>query len=306
MKTKNKKHISFVLFLIIIITSSCSTLNIAEINKLNKQNFDNTKLNIDYDISNMRIDIIRQEDYDSDNVTTKRPYHPLGFNLGNGIFVDMNYNISLLVLDLFKIHKKDTFLIIRKNYNSFFRNDIIYKNIDINLSDIQKNLIPKIAKKNTKYTQFSVEKTGFIKNKNKTIIANSDNLIEAQRQSAYNFQITTNDSLYTYKTALSKVKINVMSNNNYQIKSLLGNKEFKQTGDTVFIGNKYIIKNLGNAIEIWRNRKLGRNYFIYKIIKSENELFIFNNNFKGFGISKLENKLVVQKNNKKLHQFSKR
>ena len=76
--------------------SSCATLNISQIMNLEKTQFDSLCLIPDSEVNYLRIDLIRQTYEDVNDSTTKdTPYHPIGFNLGNGLFYDLNENLCL-------------------------------------------------------------------------------------------------------------------------------------------------------------------------------------------------------------------
>ena len=87
--------------------------------------FQQSKLISDFDVFDIRIDIIRQtEDDVNENSATECedvPHHPLGFNLGNGLFLDINNNLSLLVPELFGLNGIDDFEIVQEN-NSILGN----------------------------------------------------------------------------------------------------------------------------------------------------------------------------------------
>ena len=78
---------------------SCATLNVDEIRDLHRTEFNPVELKPGYEINNLRIDLIRRNYTENvnDSVTETKdsPYHPFGFDLGNGLFYDMNENLCL-------------------------------------------------------------------------------------------------------------------------------------------------------------------------------------------------------------------
>jgi hypothetical protein len=86
-------------FVIQIFCVSCATLNVDEIRNLHKTAFDPLELKPGYETNNLRIDLIRKTFTEnvSDSVTETKdtPYHPLGFDIGNGLFYDINENLCL-------------------------------------------------------------------------------------------------------------------------------------------------------------------------------------------------------------------
>lgn len=89
------------LSLLLLIICGCTTLNKTIIENTDRSIFQPLVLIPDYDICNIRIDLIRQTNKeqvnDSATEAEKIPYHPVGFYLGNGLFLDLNDNLSLLV-----------------------------------------------------------------------------------------------------------------------------------------------------------------------------------------------------------------
>ena len=87
--------------LLVVFCSACSTLNINEIKNLEKRGFDSLKLKHEIEPNDLRIDIIRQTHdnrvNDSTTVTEYTSYHPLGFDLGNGLFYDISGNLSIRI-----------------------------------------------------------------------------------------------------------------------------------------------------------------------------------------------------------------
>jgi hypothetical protein len=94
-----KTNILCVIF--ILICSACSTLIITEIQSLNKHDFDSLILKPGIEPNELRIDVIRQtyeqNVTDSTKETKDSPYNPLGFDLGNGLFYDLNGNLSFKI-----------------------------------------------------------------------------------------------------------------------------------------------------------------------------------------------------------------
>ena len=71
-----------------------------------------------FDIYEQRIDVIRQqESYSMDDqcVTEDVPYHPVGIDLGNGLFFDLNCNLSLLINKLPWVEDENEFSVEKLN-----------------------------------------------------------------------------------------------------------------------------------------------------------------------------------------------
>ncbi|MBX2876851.1 MAG: hypothetical protein KTR30_32335 [Saprospiraceae bacterium] len=79
--------------------------------------FQQLALNPAYELEELRIDIIRREettaDGDGNSSTEKVDYHPLGFDLGNGLFYDLNGNLALRLKHLFDLDDQNEFTVKR-------------------------------------------------------------------------------------------------------------------------------------------------------------------------------------------------
>ena len=102
-----KKIGCFVIFCIIGFLSTCATLNKSTINSLHREKLIGPFLQPDFELYDLRIDLIRntttEEVNDSTETEKEMPYHRLGFNLGNGLYYDLNENLCLRLTDLFNI-----------------------------------------------------------------------------------------------------------------------------------------------------------------------------------------------------------
>lgn len=83
------------------------------LSKKKTSTFQQLELNVAYELEELRVDLIRQEETTSDgdgNSTTEDvDYHPLGFDLGNGLFYDLNGNLALRLKHLFDLDGQEEF-----------------------------------------------------------------------------------------------------------------------------------------------------------------------------------------------------
>lgn len=91
--------------------TSCATLDIAELNRLNQTKFDALQLTPATEPNELRVDVIRQIQSTGDSTAQTKlvPYHPLGFDLGNGLFFDVNQNLSFRIDQLLKFKNDHAF-----------------------------------------------------------------------------------------------------------------------------------------------------------------------------------------------------
>lgn len=99
--------------LFIIVFSSCKSLNVRAIKSMKKVNFQEMQLSPGFEPNELRIDVVRQitETYVDETtiIYDAVPYHPLGFDLGNGLFYDMNGNLSFRLDQLLEFNPEKPF-----------------------------------------------------------------------------------------------------------------------------------------------------------------------------------------------------
>lgn len=99
-----KKGLLLVVSLLFLV--SFSPINSEHSSKSEAAIFQRLELKVAYELEELRVDIIRKEetscDADGNSTTEDVPYHPLGFDLGNGLFYDLNGNLALRLKHLFQ------------------------------------------------------------------------------------------------------------------------------------------------------------------------------------------------------------
>ena len=116
----------FIIFFIIILLAGCATHQVAYIPEESDQiSLEPLQVEIDYEVYLLRIDLIRQTtkeeytttDWEGNTVEETEivdtPYHYLGVDLGNGLFLDSHNNLSINILKLLGIDREDDFKIVR-------------------------------------------------------------------------------------------------------------------------------------------------------------------------------------------------
>jgi hypothetical protein len=122
--------------LITLAFSYCATLDVKDIpSSAETIAFEPQKIEIGYDVTLLRIDLQRQYTTQSQTVTTTDaqgkthttvkqvqvavPYHYLGVDMGNGIFLDANMNLSLSLHKLLGLRNDQNFTIVRHGRGLF-------------------------------------------------------------------------------------------------------------------------------------------------------------------------------------------
>jgi len=277
-----RKSNILVAILLVVCCSACSTLNITEIKNLEKKDFDSLRLKPEIEPNNLRIDIIRQTHYnrvnDSTTVTENTTYHPLGFDLGNGLFFDLAGNLSLRI---------DYLL----NYS--WVHDFEIERID----NPEKNkLITKYSFHNDSLT------ISYPPRKRIHFLYNSTKLgdgLSVLNKNRLEYAIIKKDSSVVYR---GKNRIwNTIFQADHDVYYLDRKREsskFQMIGDEIHLSNLYIVVESkdGKTIEV---KSHGRKHdtTIFTIIRGDKELFIYDYMYNGQKLEFKDKSLLVYHNN---------
>ena len=268
------------ILLAIIIVSSCSKLNIHEITSMEKLEFDDLQLYSDYEPNELRIDIIRKINVlyvDEDTYTEEPvPYHPLGMNLGNGLFYDLNGNLSLR-LDFLLDFSADQPFEIKKNINSSNDKHIyLYTYINDGFT------ITKQAK-NTSRHQYHIE--------------NSIDSTAFLFRDRFLYSIINSDTSMLYRRRNKKlIGIYKLENGRFYLGKNKKNRECRLYNKNLSLAKDYQIHLSNNKksiiINSWSRMRNGK-IPLFTIEKSKNALFIYNRRNKGKRIEFIDQDLEV-------------
>ena len=274
------------IFLFLFISCGCTTLNKALIENSERIQFDPLVLIPDYDIYNIRIDIIRQTSEvrvnDSTKESKKAPYHLAGFYLGNGLFIDLNDNISLLVPKLFDINRNQNFIVEREDNGYFFKSVTTYEKTD---------------------QAFIIHDDGLFSTNTKTEIENNNSAVFIKDGLFSHSKILRTDSSFTVQYGWDKTTI-FKNAEGYYYRTLFGKEAYKQIHNEIFIGKRYIIRNLGDRIDILCRGLLYNEILKYRMIKTGNRIYVYDQYYTGLEIIKTGNEMEVWENKNKLCSYT--
>lgn len=283
---KANKYIFILLILIII---GCSTTsNISDIQNLSKIRFDSLTIQPDIELYNLRIDIIRQttEEWVNDSTTTTNavPYNFLGFNLGNGLFYDLNDNLSLRVDYLLNIDTKNDFEIAKIYSKSKWNRNFKSQQGKFSIEYPDKKKMYDILQINNFKDSLSIS----YRNKHQYSIVTSDSLTE----------------LISTKGVLDR--IHKKDKNSYYQKRKKRVDEYNLLDKVIILDDKYKIKQNenGDIIELFSIGKKG-DYLRYRIIQDDKNIFIYDDKFYGKKIIKENNKFTLYYNDKIVYEYKK-
>jgi hypothetical protein len=269
-----------VLVLCCSLFTACATLNKQEIKQLDKQDFEPIGLTPSYEPFNLRFDIIRQtktkETSDSTETTTESSYHPIGFDLGNGLFFDINENIGIRLDHLLNFSPYSDFELTRYDRPKRNRDATQYatRNQSFYISH------PPRRWESFQF-KFDTHPDGVtVSGKRRFRYA----LIETEKAMKYAGKRRTLDAIYK------------MDNGRYYLNSKWIGRKFKQEGNKLIFAKKYIIEQSDDLKTIYiRNYGSWRHRPIYTITNSNNVIFIYDRNFSGYKLIKTSNALLVYK-----------
>lgn len=256
------------ILLFILIVSSCKKLDIHEIKSIEKSPFDDLQLFPDYESNELRIDIIRRITVfyiDEDTYTEEPvPYHPAGLNLGNGLFYDLNGNLSLRIDYLLNFSADQSFEI-KKNINpSNIKHRFLYTYINDGLTITRQS---KNTSKHQYHVERSVDSTAFLfRNRLLYSIINSDTSMLYRRKNKRPIGI--------YK--LEEGKFYIGKNKK--------NRAYQLNNNSLSLAKDYLIHlstDKKSIIINSRSRILKSKNPLFTIEKNKDLLFIYNSKHRG-------------------------
>lgn len=284
------------LLVIIPLLVGCFTatpLNKQEIAALQDRYLDSLTLRVDHTVDQLRFDIIRQEYEQRINDSTVETrlvaYHPLGFDLGNGLFFDLNKNLSLRLNHLLDIQETTNYSL-KKTVPTKRKTHISYKsNEGGEYCNSWTNL-------------FGKEKTVCVQQKS---VATTVQLFRKGRL-CYTIEKADNKTIYTSgRRQKNKCIIEEVETKNFTVGRRKRKIQFLQDHrNQLKLGRYHLLKyNIEhNRIEIYqRGRK--KNTLLYLIKKGKDKLFIYNPRYFGYKIEFDSNQLIIFRNNKHLYKI---
>lgn len=281
------KRLPFLLLVLALFTSSCTTLNVSDLQNLERASFEPLQLRPEVEPNNLRIDVIRQTEEFMENDTTvetlNTPYHPLGFYLGNGLFYDLNENLSLRVDDLLNA-PSDGFDIVQINRPEKNKRVVEYSfAADTLWVKYRPNRRPVYQ-----YHQVSSPgRVSFVRN----------------RRMLYAIDETGSSLAYYRGKRRWRDSIAQTGENSFYLKTRWGKRYFEQSGDKLALGREFqvVLANDGKAIYIKRGKK-GRR-LLYTIERGPGRIFIYDRRNRGKMIVFEEKSILVYSNADLLRRY---
>lgn len=276
------KKSNYILIILILLTFGCSvTSNISEIKELSKTRFDSLSIQPDVELHDLRIDIIRQTTQErvNDSTTLNKvvPYNFLGFNLGNGLFYDLNNNLSLRIDYLLNIDTKNDFEIQKTYSKSKWNRNYKSQQGKFSIGNSNKKKMYELLQVDKYKDSLSIS----YRNKHRYSIVTSDSLTKLISKKAVLDRIQKKDKNFYYQKYKKRVD------------------EYKLLDKAIILNDRYKItqNENGDIIQIYSIGQK-RDFLLYCIIQDDKNTFIYNNKFYGLKIIKDSNKFTLYYNDK--------
>jgi len=266
--------------ILIAFISGCKVLSSDDIRKTPKIELDALELYPSVEPNFLRIDVLRQQETTTTGevtTTSDVPYHPFGFDLGNGLFIDLNMNIcfrmdSLIGIPPFQNYMLECF----SNKKNLLIEKYRYEN------DTMYEVKPKTGKIIQKY---HVENYG-----------DSIAYFDGKR---FDYAISrTEKQINFYPNRRYREIIYKESDNEYALR--ISNKRqrvYLLEENNLHLGNGYTLKmsNDRKKMVLWDTHRR-RQSLLYIFEKAHDRIFVYDLNFSGKVIYFSQNTLQIQHN----------
>lgn len=272
----------------LVLLTSCHTLDKREIWQLERDAPSPLALQPAYDLHKYRYDIIRQTrsemGVDSTCVTENVAYHTLGFDLGNGLFFDLNDNLGIDLTDMLRLGQGD-FEVARVQPNGriahrFFRtgDHLCFGRKPADDTNLRKCL--------------EIEKAG-------------DEIIIRRKDKVLSSVLLDDDTLAVANRRGKQIaRISETGNGEYAEGVKRTRASYVYSPDQVKL-HRYTVKidEAQKEILIYRQKK-NKQKLLYRVIRGEDKLFIFDPRYRGSKIEFTDDGISVYTNRRKLYDLS--
>ncbi len=291
-----KKILYPAIFLFIALTS-CTPRITKEINALQHECFDPLILEPSCEVHGMRIDIIRNtEEVKVNDSTTKTEdvdYHPMGFDLGNGIFYDRNHNLTLRIDYLTNTDPQKDFTIIRSGYPHKKRHKKAFHFHNDTMS--------------YQYKTSKAEKNQYvINNYPDSLVKSSKNLLS---EYVFRYAITQDNGSWNYR-GKRRIYDRIIQDGDgdYHVNRFIKKGRYTLQGDTIILARNYVValSNDKKRITIFSHRRNGNHHLLYTIEKSNDKVIIYNKRQYGKTVQMNNNRVSLISNKREVRRWETR
>ncbi len=269
--------------------SACSTLNIREIRNLDRVAFAPLRLDPDVEPTDLRVEVLRQTRRETTtNGTTyvDVPNDPLGSNLGNGLFYDMNENFSFRLDRLLGFAHDESFILKKATTSSFLNNGLeVYAYANDSLALVRPN---RTRSRPQYHTEGPADSLTYLRKNN------------------FKYAVVERDSALVYRNK-RKVKeaIYTQDENRYYLQRRRKKIDFSQQGNEINLQENYLValSNVDKTMTIYELRRRGRRVPCLTIERSQNKVFVYDQKYRGRKLEFTENTLTIYENKKPVARY---
>jgi hypothetical protein len=267
--------------ILMVMASSCATLSRSLNDQSERSEFESLRLNPGLEINELRIDLIRESTENQVNDSTVEEvdsdYHPLGFDLGNRLFYDLNDNLCLRLDHLLGVSGLDCWSVEQTNRRWQRWPDRIYTYCHDSLT------VNHPPGRREHYVNHSITKDG------------TTTVMWRNRQ-LYSVDIDENSAVYRYK----KRKLDVIrksDENHYTLNKGIWKDHFRLEDKRIELARDYIIELTDDRRQLRINRP---GWFGYRVIltleKSRENLYLYYPRSQDRRIEFLDHGIAVYRN----------
>jgi len=271
---------SLLLLPAVLLMSACTSLNHLDIRSMDRQAFEAPELRPSFEVNDFRVDLIRQttsvQVNDSTSTTENTPYHPVGFDLGNGLFYDLNGNLGFRVEALLELTEDNCFNLEKTSRRKQRRPDVIYRLCDGELS-------------------YRMSQGGRERYLHQTEY--DANSVSVYYRNRLRYALDFKEDAVVYRGKRRKLEtIHRISENQYRIKHLFSHDDYRLSDRRLFLNRSYVLELSDDArrIQLTLPGLFGRR--LYTIERDRNRIYIYDNRYRGTLIETSPNEIRVYRN----------
>lgn len=267
--------------LLVMICGSCATLSISDISSPDRNAFSPLKLEPAIEASDLRIDLVRHttevQVNDSTRESRDTPYHPVGFDLGNGMFYDLNGNLGFRIDELIGVTGMDCYSLEQTTRRRQSRADYIYEYCGNTFTITY----PPGRRKHYQYNKIT-----------------DGNTISVMYRNRLQYSVDFNDKTIVYRGRKRKWDtLHKMDENRYYHRMGWWREYFTLEDKKLYLERDYIIELIDNESQI-RIIRPGFliNRTVLTIAKSGGNLYVYDHRYQGLKVEFTEKGLRVYRN----------
>jgi hypothetical protein len=267
--------------ILILVISSCTTLSRIEIDNLERIKFEPLSLIPAIETNDLRIDMIRQsyenQINDSTAETLDTDYHPLGFDLGNGMFFDLNDNLCFRLDELLGLSELNCWSLEKNSRKRQLWSDCIFTFCNDSLS------MTYPPGRRERYQNHRVTKNGTTS-------------VMWRNRMLYAIDFDEDKVVYRYKRRKLDV-VRKVDDNQYTLRSGFRNETFRLQGNRLLLKRNYIIEQSDDLKKI---KIIRPGIFRYRVLltveRGRESIYLYDRNYHGRKIVYTPDGLSVYQN----------